>query len=204
MTHKRRPSGTRPNIGSVPALPISVLHLRGWKWSERYGDATRAGALEYTRSGVVTGRLTYRATLGQQSGVLALECRFGGEALPTVEVIDIVSVPNEWGGRHWFFVCPLTGRRARKLYRWPGLRFSHREASPVPPVYACQQDSGMARTARAMDAIRKRLGGVPGKVEKPTGMSRRTFYRLSMRYVGLHERFWRMAWSDFTGSSRPI
>lgn len=201
---ERRPSGTRPHIGTAPALPISVLHLRGWKWSEHYGDATRAGALDYTRHGVITGRVTYRATVGQESGMLSLECRFDGEALPTMEVIDIVSVPNPWGGRHWFFVCPVTGRRARKLHRWPGLGFSHREASPVPPVYACQQDSGMARTARAMHAIRKRLGGVPGKVEKPVGMPRRTFWRLSMRYVELHDRFWRLVRDNFTRQLRPI
>jgi len=204
MTTERRPSGTRPYIGSIPALPISVLHLRGWKWSERYGDATRAGALEYSRVGAITGKVTFRAKIGPESGMVSLECNFADEPIPAVEHVEIVSVPNAWGGRHWFFVCPLTGRRARKLHRWPGLGFSHREASPVPPVYACQQDSGMARTARAMHAIRKRLGGVPGKVEKPIGMSRRTFYRLSMRYVGLHERFWRMAWSGVTGSSRPI
>lgn len=192
MTTERRHCGTRPHIGGFPALSVSVLHLRGWRWSERHGDATRAGALEYSRLGILVGKVNYQATIGPQSGQMSLECSFADEPHPTMEHVEIASVPNTWGGRHWFLVCPLTGRRARKLHRWPGLGFSHREASPVPPTYACQRDSGMARTSRAMHTIRKRLGGVPGKTEKPTGMPRRTFYRLSMRYVELHERFWRM------------
>lgn len=199
MTTERRSRGTRPNIGCVPALPISILCVRGWKWSERYGDATRAGALEYSRVGVIIGRVNYKATISQQSGTVSLECIFADEPHPAVERVEIVSVPNAWGGRHWFFVCPLTGRRARKLHRWPGLGFGHREASPTPPIYTCQQDSGMARTARAMHAIRRRLGGVPGQVEKPAGMPRRTYFRLCMRYVDLHDRFWRSDLSRLAG-----
>lgn len=204
MTTERRPTGTRPYIGSVPALPISVLHLRGWKWSERYGDATRAGSLEYTRRGAITGRVVYKAKIGRETGTLSLECSFGCEGPPTAEVIDMVSVPNAWGGRHWFFVCPLTGRRARKLHRWPGSCFSHREASPISPVYASQRDSGLGRTARAMQEIRDRLGGVPGKFDKPKGMPWRTYYRLCMRYVELHDRFWRSVAEGFARRTRLI
>ena len=189
MTEHRK-SGTRPLINSVPALPISILHLRGWRYTDRFGAATRAGRLAVSRGGIAIGEVDFKASIGRESGMLALACSFRSEARMTDEQVEIVSVPNAWGGRHWFFECPVTGKRARKLYRWPGLGFSHREASPTPPVYACQRDSGLERTARAMHEIRPRLGGVPGKVEKPTGMSRRTFFRLSMRYVTLHDRFW--------------
>lgn len=190
MTTERRPSGTRPHIGGFPALSVNVLHLRGWRWSERHGDATRAGALEYRRLGVLVGKVNYRATIGPQSGQMSLECSFADEPHPTMEHVEITSVSNAWGGRHWFLVCPLTGRRARKLHRWPGLGFSHREASPVPPIYACQQDSGMARTGRTMHDIRKRVGGLPWEVEKPSGMRRRRFNHLCMRYAAMHDSFW--------------
>lgn len=190
MPIERRPSGSRPHIGSVPALSIGHLHLRGLKWSERHGDAKRAGALEYRRIGVLTGRATYTASVGQESGVLLLEFSFADEPVATMETISLTSVPNPWGGRHWFFVCPRTGRRARKLHRWPGLGFCHREAAPVPPIYRCQRDSGMARTTRAMHDICKQLGGLPWEVEKPRGMPRRRFYRLCRRYIELDERFW--------------
>lgn len=200
----RRRSGTRPLIGSVPSLPISILHLRGWRYMERHGDATRAGCLVFSRSGIELGAVVFRARIGLNSGVLTLDCRFSNESCATEEQVEIVSTPNVWGGRHWFFACPVTGRRARKLHRWPGLGFSHREASPVPPLYACQQDSGRDHTARAMHAIRKRLGGVPGKVEKPIGMPQRTFFRLSMRYVALHDRFWRSTREEIARLSRLI
>ena len=199
MTTEHCPSGTRPYIGSVPALSISVLHLRGWRYTERYGPASRAGRLRFVRGGVPTGEADYRASIGRESGTLTLKCSFNSEARPTEESVEIVSVPNAWGGRHWFFACPVTGKRARKLHRWPGLGFSHRLASPVPPIYASQQDSGIARTARSMHEIRKHLGGIPGKVEKPLGMPLRTFYRLCSRYIELHERFWRSDLSRFAG-----
>ena len=187
---ERRISGVRPLIDGAPALPISLLNLRGWKWSERYGDARRAGALEYRQPRGITGMVTYEATIGRESGVLLLTCNFSDEPHPTLEYVEILSIPNAWGGRHWFFVCPLTGRRARKLHRWPGLGFAHREASPIPPVYRCQRDSGQARTARAMADIRRRLGGVSGHFEKPTGMPMKTYIRLATRYMALHDRFW--------------
>ena len=190
MGTERRSSHSRPHIGSVPALSIDVLCLRGWKWSERHGDAVRAGALEYSQNGVLTGRVAYSASVCQESGTLWLECSFADEPVAATEVINLTSVPNSWGGRHWFFVCPVTGRRARKLHRWPGLGFSHREAAPIPPVYASQRDSGIARTARAMHDIRKQLGGYPWEVEKPAGMPWRRFYRLCMRYGVLHDSFW--------------
>jgi hypothetical protein len=195
----RQRSGPRPYIGGVPALPISILHLRGWRYREPYGAATRAGRLAFSRGGVPTGEVDYRASIGPESGTLTLKCSFSSEARATEEHVEIVSVRNAWGGRHWFFACPVTGKRARKLHRWPGLGFSHREASPVPPIYACQQDSGMARTARSMHEIRKQLGGIPGEVEKPLGMPLTTFYRLSMRYVELHGRFWRSTLSRLAG-----
>jgi hypothetical protein len=190
----RRSSGTRPLISSFPTLPISALHLRGWRYTDRYGPATRAGGLIFSRGGVETGKVRFSANIGQECGRLTLECSFNNEVCATVESIEIVSVANAWGGRHWFFECPATGKRARKLYRWPGLGFSHREASPVPPVYGCQQDSGLGRTARAMDEIRRRLGGVPGKIEKPTGMPLKTFYRLTMRYVRVARKVLAFGW----------
>ena len=110
-----------------------------------------------------------------------------------MERIEIVSIPAHFGGRLWFFLCPYTGRRARKIYRWPDMGFCHREASPVPPSYAHQNEAHLERTASAMARVRKRLGGWPGKVEKPTGMDWGKYYRLSMRHAELSNRFWRLA-----------
>src|SRR5690606_17994573 len=99
---RRRRSGTRPLIGSVPSLPISALNLRGWRYAERYGDATRAGRLVFGRRGIELGEAVFRARIGPESGVLALACRFSSGACEAEQQIEIVSIPNVWGGRHWF------------------------------------------------------------------------------------------------------
>ncbi|WP_460764673.1 hypothetical protein [Lysobacter fragariae] len=186
-------------------MPITTLNLRGWRFTERYGPATRAAKLEFRRGGDVLGVVTLRATIGEESGVATLECNFGGEPRPTMERIEIVSIPAHFGGRLWFFVCPFSGRRARKIYRWPGMGFCHREASPVPPSYAHQNEAHLERTASAMARVRKRLGGWPGKVEKkPAGMDWGTYCRLSVRHAELRNRFWRLASRGLTEQLQSI
>lgn len=76
---------------------------------------------------------TFRATVGKVDGVATLECRFNGEPNLTVEAIGLTSIPAHFGGRLWFFTCPMTGQRARKLYRWPEIGFAHRDAPPSRP-----------------------------------------------------------------------
>lgn len=191
---ERRDQGSRPLLNSTPAFPITALYLRGWQYNEKYGPASRAGLLRYDIGGSVLGEVAFRATVGQEAGTVTLECRFNGEPRQTVEKIELTSVPANFGGRLWFFSCPATGQRARKLYRWPGIGFAHRTASPVPGVYACQRESAMQRAASAMRCIRERLGGWPGHgLEKPDGMDMGTFCRLSIRHAELRSRFWKLA-----------
>ncbi len=181
-------------LNSTPAFPITALYLRGWQYTEKYGPASRAGRLRYDIGDVILGEVGFRATAGKEAGRLTLECCFNGERRPTVETIELTSIPAHFGGRLWFLTCPVTGLRARKLYRWPEIGFAHRDASPVPGVYACQRESAMQRTASAMARIRQRLGGWPGdELAKPDGMDLGTFCRLRIRHAELRGRFWKLA-----------
>jgi len=193
----RRGQGSRPLLNSTPAFPITALDLRGWGLTEkaiaRHGPASRAGRLQYSMGGLVIGDVTFRATIGKETGTVTLESDFHDELRPTVEAIELTSIPAHFGGRLWFFTCPATGQRARKLYRWPGMGFVHRTASPVPGVYACQRESAMQRTASAMARIRAKLGGWPGKVDRPADMDIGTWCRLCIRHAELYRRFWKLA-----------
>jgi hypothetical protein len=43
--------------------------------------------------------------------------------------IRLVTTRPHFGGLRWWFICPLSGRRAAKLHRPPGYKyFAHREA----------------------------------------------------------------------------
>jgi len=54
--------------------------------------------------------------------------------------VDLVQVPSNLGvGMLWFFVCPITGKRCRKLYFAQGY-FLHRAAFPQG-MYSCQKKS---------------------------------------------------------------
>ena len=38
--------------------------------------------------------------------------------------INLIALPRHFGGRQWFFECPMTGRRASVLWMPPELRAS--------------------------------------------------------------------------------
>lgn len=63
--------------------------------------------------------------------------------------VDLVSVPSNLGkGKLWYFVCPKTGNRCRKLYG-AGKYFLHREAYPD----AMYESQTYSKFKRKMDKI---------------------------------------------------
>ncbi len=137
------------------------------------------------------GETTLRATIGPTVGSLKIEHRHAdGEAFD--QHIDLVSLERHFGGRVWFFVCPATGKRARRLYLWPEQgRFSHRLAASAPPTYASQRVGGANRVMRSIWAIRRKLdadGGLLSSFDKPDWMSQKRFIAYTRRYLILAER----------------
>jgi hypothetical protein len=108
-------------------------------------------------------------------------------------VIPLRSAPLNYGGRRWYFLCPYTGRRALKLYKWSAIeRFCHRTAIRPPPTYACQRVGGHDHINGQRWALRRRLGdscsdlfGEPIKLKR---MRWRTFQKYLDREAELDER----------------
>lgn len=188
QTHFQKRAATY--MEELPAIHIRELHLRGWRYTDHYGPAERVGRLIYHWHGRPIGELVFRATVRAESGTMILESTFG-DGPTAISLVRPTSAPGHRGGRHWFFVCPVTGKRARKLYRWPMLGFCHRAAVPSVPLYKCQLLSRPARTALAMQRIRERLGGHPELVPEPAGLPKPAFYRLRLRYAELQLRLLR-------------
>jgi hypothetical protein len=97
-------------------------------------------------------------------------------------MVRLESTRPNYGGRRWWFVCPLVGRRAAKLYLPPGGRlFGSREAygltyafcqasgSPLIASIAADVGTSVPRVRRAMRSMGF-LGGRP-RTGAPTTMA---------------------------------
>ena len=75
---------------------------------------------------------------------LRLRYHVGGERMNSI--VRLVSTRPNYGGRRWWFLCPLVGRRAAKLYLPPGAKlFGSREAdvgASVPRVRRAMRSMG--------------------------------------------------------------
>ena len=70
-----------------------------------------------------------------------LRLRYNADGERVDCMVRLVSTRPNYGGRRWWFVCPLVGRRVAKLYLPPGGRlFGSREAYGL--TYAFCQASG--------------------------------------------------------------
>ena len=115
-----------------------------------------------------------------------------GEARTVAYCIHLEPTRPHLGGVRWWFRCPVTGRRARKLYLYPGLeRFCHRDAIDPPPTYALQRVSGFDRVLAQRAALAAKLGNeatFTGLGRKPKWMRWQTFDRYRRRDEKLQAR----------------
>lgn len=137
----------------------------------------------WIRTGEETASANYIAIMNEaaRSGVLQLSYRITerGEQHDIVEPILLEALPQPFGGLMWYFRCPVTGRRCRKLYLLPGgHRFAARQAWKAG--YLSQREAPHDRALSQAFKIRERLGnssGIGTYVDRPSGMHRTTYDR---------------------------
>ena len=181
--------GWRPHIESALCLDL----LRVMRQVQARPDRLFAGTLHWARSDnrEEVARIGFRADLGEVAGTLALSYRVNGQKEESI--IRLSTVANHYGGRNWFMHCPVTGRRARKLYKWSGLPyFRHREAVQPRPTYASQRVGRHDRILSQRWALRRRMGDdlsdPLSEPFKPKWMRWRTFERCAARDAELEAR----------------
>lgn len=84
-------------------------------------------------AGVATASVGVETDTGETAGRMRLSYTvtpYGGEPVALEYNVGLVSVPRHFGGRQWYFRCPLSqcGRRVKKLYirgRYFGCRRCH-------------------------------------------------------------------------------
>lgn len=179
-------TGSRPHLEDAFSLDLAAIMRNSAAKEERY------------TSGVVTWASTQDVAVLEVHVVLNLSDGGGdaslshilrdplaGDARTVAYCIHLETTRPHLGGLRWWFRCPVSGRRARKLYLYPGLeRFCHREAIDPAPTYALQRVSGFDRVLAQRAALAAKLGNEPtflGLGPKPKWMWWRTFEKYERR-----------------------
>lgn len=92
---------------------ISISDLR--KWNYLQPDSWRSGTLSWSRCGTVHSQISFCVNMVATGSYLQLSYRWEGQSIGyQVKLTALIS--NLGAGKVWYFVCPLTGERCRKLY----------------------------------------------------------------------------------------
>lgn len=108
----------------VKTLSIADLKKLGYLVPNNW----RRGTVIWWRRGKKIGSIRVSVDIGYTSGMMELDYLYGEE--PVKYKIPLESIPSNLGnGLVWYFRCPHTGKRCRKLYG-AGKYFLHRDAFP--------------------------------------------------------------------------
>lgn len=130
---------------------ISIAFLKTHKYLEP--DGFKGGSIIWSRNGEQTGNISIKVNTYHENPYLELDYSFN--KIPINYIVPLVSVPSNLGkGVVWFFVCPITGNRCRKLYLVDRY-FYHRSA-----VKGCMYEKQtQSKKSREFDKV---LGGYFG------------------------------------------
>ncbi|HVI43492.1 MAG TPA: hypothetical protein VM802_01425 [Chitinophaga sp.] len=116
-------------IGTYPTTfeqrkSVSISDLR--KWGYLKPGSWQSGTITWSRNGEITSQINIAVNM--QSDRPYLELSYNWQEQSKRYKVFLIPAPSNLGkGRIWFFHCPFTNKRCRKLY-FIGGHFQHREA----------------------------------------------------------------------------
>lgn len=112
---------------------ISTSSLKKWGY---FKNGNKSGVITWSRNGVKTGSINIEVKMNEPK--IYFDYQFNNE--PLKYSIPLISTPSNIGtGLIWYFLCPFTGKRCRKLHLING-KFMHRSNLPGG-MYASQTRS---------------------------------------------------------------
>lgn len=103
----------------------------------------------------------------------------------SLTTITLNATRPHYGGVPWWFRCGVTGKRAHKLYLFPGqMRFCHRTGLDLNPIYLSQRVTGMDKVLRRLWSLRQSVpsqGSILEPLKRPPRMHLRTYVKLLRR-----------------------
>jgi hypothetical protein len=118
-----------PRNSTFPTLydeckTVTITFLNRWGYLRP--SQIQSGTISWSRNGTKTGSISVSVNTHTESPYLELE--YKRNETPINYRVQIVSAPSNLGkGVVWYFVCPHTGKRCRKLHLI-GTYFYHRSA----------------------------------------------------------------------------
>lgn len=107
-------------------LTVSIADLKRWGCMEK--EVFRSGTVYWERGGERVASVGYTVCLNIDFGLTFLQFDYSHDGQPVQYRVPLVSAPANIGkGLVWFFRCPFTGQRCKKLHLIEG-RFMHRSA----------------------------------------------------------------------------
>jgi len=116
---------------------ISISDLRKWKYLKM--NTTKSGTITWRNQyDEITSRLSIQIVMNENKTELTLNYKCNDNSYNYE--IQLTSIPSNLGkGVVWYFICPFTWKRCRKLHLLDE-RFMHRSALPSG-MYECQTQS---------------------------------------------------------------
>ena len=106
------------------ALQISISKLKEWEYLNP--EQIKSGTITWSRNGNPIGSISIQVNTHSEQPYIELDYKYRDE--PRNYKVRLVSIPSNLGkGLIWYFLCPQTKKRCRKLYSIGGY-FLHREA----------------------------------------------------------------------------
>ena len=106
------------------ALQIHISKLKGWGYLEP--EQIKSGTINWSRNGNHTGSISILVNTQDEQPYIELDYKYRDE--PRHYKVYLTSTPSNLNrGKIWYFICPQTKKRCRKLYSIGGY-FLHREA----------------------------------------------------------------------------
>lgn len=150
--------------------------MRGIRWTHSYWGEIASGLISADMGGQDEG--WFRIQLG------SLDLR-----------IVLVARPRHFGGRQWYFMCPVLNRPASVLWKPPGAtRFCSRQTWGRQVAYQSQFSDPTSRAHAGQAKINSRLCSIAGLdpdewdlPPKPKWMRWATYNQYSERYDHYHD-----------------
>lgn len=171
-----------PRISKFPILFDEVPHLNILSLSKRgFLEVSKTGIISWGNEEEITMTISVRSEITESASVILSYIYNGSDRQYRIKLEGKQS--NLGKGTHWYFVCPVTKKRCRKLYFVGGL-FLHREAFKGIAYYRSQTESKLWGEIRKVLEIRCKKNEVESELNSKYF---KTFYngKFTKRYLRL-------------------